>query len=94
MSSEKKEGGKGFSLGGLINGIFKDNINIAILAGLIMSGTGTAVKDLKFVGSAIDTMAAAQSPVLFLLIGLTVQLKGNTPLVSWCVRRVILTSGL
>ena len=66
----------------IINGIFKDNINIAILAGLFMSARGLSIGDLGFVGTAIDAMAAAQTPVLFLFIGLTVRLNGNTPLVS------------
>jgi hypothetical protein len=46
------------------------------------SATGKSIADLGFVGNAIDTMAAAQTPVLFILIGLTVNLSGNTPLVS------------
>ena len=46
------------------------------------SATGKKIADLGFLGNAIDTMAAAQTPVLFVLIGLTVKLSGNTPLVS------------
>ena len=46
-----------------------------------MSARGLSVKSLGFVGSAIDSLAAAQTPALFVLIGLTVKLAGNTPLV-------------
>lgn len=42
------------------------------------SATGKTVASLGFVGNAIDTMAAAQTPVLFILIGLTVKLSGNS----------------
>jgi hypothetical protein len=75
-------GGGGYSLGGFVKAIAKDNINIAIVSGLLMSATGTAVTDLGFLGAGINTLASAQTPVLMLLIGLTVKLKGNTPLVS------------
>lgn len=54
---------------------------LTCLCGL-RSATGKKIADIGFVGNAIDTMAAAQTPVLFLLIGLTVNLSGNTPLVS------------
>lgn len=58
-----------------------DPLNMAILGGLMMSMLGVGIGDLGPLGGAIKTLAAAQSPVLFLLIGLTAKFGGNTPLV-------------
>jgi hypothetical protein len=56
-----------------------DPFNAAILLGLLMAGTGTRVADLGFLGAAVRTLASAQTPVLFLLIGMKFQLSGARP---------------
>lgn len=76
----------------VVNTLCADNLNFAILGGLAMSATGSSIEDIGFIGSAITTMAKAQTPVLFVLIGLTVTLSGNTPLVS-CIILLFRVSG-
>merc|ERR1719379_2508820 len=53
---------------------------------------GNAVAKLGFAGLALETMAAAQTPVLFLLIGLKVSIDGATP--SLCGVLLLLRHGL
>ena len=62
--------------------VLSDNLNVAILAGLAMSAAGLGMADIGFVGTAVSAMATAQTPVLFVLIGLTIKLSGNAPLVA------------
>ncbi|KAJ1621273.1 hypothetical protein T492DRAFT_1071774 [Pavlovales sp. CCMP2436] len=56
-----------------------DPFNAAIVAGLLMAATGTKVADLGFVGGAMRTLASAQTPILFLLIGTKFSLSGARP---------------
>lgn len=56
-------------------------LNAAIAAGLAMSVLGLRAQDLGPLGEAIARLEAAQTPVLFLLIGLTVSLEGDAPVV-------------
>lgn len=69
-----------------------DPFNAAILAGLTMAITGTRVDDIGFAGNAIKTLASAQTPVLFLLIGLKFRLGGARA--NFCVALLLLRHGL
>lgn len=69
-----------------------DPFNAAILAGLAMALTGTRVADLGFAGNAVQTLASAQTPVLFLLIGMKFKLTGARA--SFCVALLFLRHGL
>merc|ERR1719313_906060 len=71
-----------------------DPFNAAILGGVACSVIfkGNAVAKLGFAGLALETMAAAQTPVLFLLIGLKVSIDGATP--SLCGVLLLLRHGL
>jgi hypothetical protein len=53
---------------------------------------GGALAKMGFAGTALETMAAAQTPVLFLLIGLKVSIDGATP--SLCGVLLLLRHGL
>ena len=48
-------------------------------AGLACAVSGTAFADLAFVGKAVTALASAQTPVLFLLIGMKLKFEGATP---------------
>jgi len=67
----------------------KDPLNLSILGGLAMSICGRDVASLGVVGDAILTLASAQTPVLFVLIGIKVSFEGSTPAIcaaSLCLR--------
>jgi hypothetical protein len=56
-----------------------DPFNAAILSGLLMASTGTRLESLGFVGAAVRMLASAQTPVLFLLIGMKFKISGARP---------------
>lgn len=56
-------------------------LNAAIVAGLTMSVLGLRTSALGPLGEAISRLEAAQSPVLFVFIGLTVSLEGEAPVI-------------
>ena len=58
--------------------LLKDPLNVAIVCGLGMAATGTPFTTLSFVGDAVTTLANAQTPVLFALVGMKLNLKGAT----------------
>eukprot|EP00928_Gymnodinium_smaydae_P018949 TRINITY_DN1721_c0_g1_i2.p1 TRINITY_DN1721_c0_g1~~TRINITY_DN1721_c0_g1_i2.p1 ORF type:complete len:444 (-),score=76.58 TRINITY_DN1721_c0_g1_i2:320-1651(-) len=61
-----------------------DPITLSLVFGIVTAmltdGKGTGA--LGFVGKALDTLAGAQSPVLFLLIGLKLKFESSTPIFS------------
>jgi hypothetical protein len=93
-SSASGASGKSSNLGKKIWDQVTDPFNASILAGVVCSiiYKGTAVAKLGFAGLALETMAAAQTPVLFLLIGLKVSIDGATP--SLCGVLLLLRHGL
>merc|ERR1719387_1846464 len=89
-SSGKKSG----NLGKQIWNQLTDPFNASIIGGILCSiiFKGNAIPKLGFAGLALETMAAAQTPVLFLLIGLKVSIDGATP--SLCGVLLLLRHGL
>lgn len=75
-----------------VTGVMGDTLNMAIICGIGMSFLGIPVKSLGAVGAAINTLAGAQTPVLFILVGLTFKLGGNTPVV--CLMLMLMRAGL
>uniref|UniRef100_A0A7S3JTD1 Uncharacterized protein n=1 Tax=Aureoumbra lagunensis TaxID=44058 RepID=A0A7S3JTD1_9STRA len=59
--------------------ILSDPLNVSIIAGLIMTATGTPLNSLSFIADAVSTLAAAQTPVLFVLLGMKLKLSGVAP---------------
>jgi len=76
---EKKAAKAKKAEGSALAALASDPLNVAIVGGLLMAATGTPYKSLKFVGQAITMTSAAQSPVLFMLIGMKIKLSGATP---------------
>ncbi|KAH8067606.1 hypothetical protein JL721_7448 [Aureococcus anophagefferens] len=72
-------GGGGAAGGASALGLLKDPLNVSIVAGLACAVSGTAFADLAFVGKAMTALASAQTPVLFLLIGMKLKFEGATP---------------
>jgi hypothetical protein len=72
----------------------KDPFNASIIAGIVLSVIyqGNAVARLGFVGNALKSLAAAQTPILFLLIGLKLSIEGATP--ALCGVLLLLRQGL
>ncbi|KAG8460826.1 hypothetical protein KFE25_010881 [Diacronema lutheri] len=79
-------------------------LSASIVAGLAMSAAGLSVRQLGPLGEAISRLEAAQTPILFLFIGLTVSLDGAAPftcgsavlarggvaqLFAWCAVRAL-----
>lgn len=60
----------------------RDPLNVAIVGGIAMAATGTPFETLHFAGKAVSALASAQTPVLFVLIGMKVKLSGATPAAS------------
>jgi len=89
-STDASPGGGGMAI---VRQLVSDPITMSLVLGLLMAaitdGGGTA--SLGFVGKAIDALAALQTAVLFLLIGLKLKLEGNTPL--FCVVLVLASQG-
>merc|ERR1719359_1147771 len=72
----------------------KDPFNASIIAGIALSVIfqGNAMAKLGFAGIAFKNLAAAQTPVLFLLIGLKLSIEGATP--NLCGVLLLLRQGL
>jgi hypothetical protein len=94
---EQPEGGATGGSSGIfdaLKGMTKDTISLSLFFGILTSlltgGGGT--KALGFPGKAIDALAEAQTPVLFLLIGLKLSFQSNTPL--FCVVLLLATQGV
>mmetsp|Transcript_151346 Transcript_151346/g.263824 ORF Transcript_151346/g.263824 Transcript_151346/m.263824 type:complete len:419 (+) Transcript_151346:73-1329(+) len=77
----------------ILKQLVKDPITMSLVLGIVVamvtSGGGTAV--FGFAGKALDALAGAQTPVLFLLIGLKLKLQSSTPL--FCVVLLLATQG-
>lgn len=56
-----------------------DPLNAAIVGGLTAALTRTPFASFGFVSRAVDALAAAQTPVLFVLIGMKLTVTGATP---------------
>jgi hypothetical protein len=94
---EQPEGGATGGGSGVLDalkGMTKDTISLSLFFGIMISlitgGGGTAA--LGFPGKAIDALAEAQTPVLFLLIGLKLSFQSNTPL--FCVVLLLACQGV
>lgn len=59
--------------------LLQDPLNFAIAAGLLMAATRTPLASLSFVGRGVTALSGAQSPVLFVLIGMKLKTGGATP---------------
>ena len=62
--------------------IITDPFNAGILGGLLLAVLGTPTSSLGFFGKAVASLAAANTPVLFLLIGLKCEITGAAPALS------------
>ncbi|KAG8467126.1 hypothetical protein KFE25_000442 [Diacronema lutheri] len=63
-------------------GALADPLNAAIVAGLALAACGVRLEGLSFVGAAVRSLASAQAPVLFLLVGVRWHVAGaRRPLV-------------
>ena len=62
--------------------ILADPFNAGILGGLLLAVLGTPTSSLGFFGKAVASLAAANTPVLFLLIGLKCEITGAAPALS------------
>lgn len=78
---------------GIVAQLLKDPITLSMIFGfamaLISGGAGT--RALGFAGQAIDKLAEAQTPVLFLLIGLKLKFESSTPL--YCIVLLMASQG-
>jgi hypothetical protein len=94
VTTSSSKPAKSQSLGKQIFNQITDPFNAAIIGGVLCSVLfkGNAIPKLGFAGLALETMAAAQTPVLFLLIGLKVSIDGATP--SLCGVLLLLRHGL
>jgi hypothetical protein len=96
MFGEKSDaaGEAGAGMGAALEKLVKDPISLSLVFGILVSlitgGGGT--KALGFPGKAIDALASAQTPVLFLLIGLKLSFQSKTPL--FCVVLLLATQGV
>ncbi|KAJ1635140.1 hypothetical protein T492DRAFT_1141816 [Pavlovales sp. CCMP2436] len=94
-AAAKKKGAKPVPPGSLFATLWRElcePLNFGIVAGLAASALGLKHADLGPVGGAIQLLEAAQTPVLFVLIGLTVSLEGDAPVV--CGAATLLRSAL
>lgn len=62
--------------------ILTDPFNAGILGGLLLAVLGTPTSSLGFFGAAVASLSAANTPVLFLLIGLKCEITGAAPALS------------
>mmetsp|Transcript_52421 Transcript_52421/g.92098 ORF Transcript_52421/g.92098 Transcript_52421/m.92098 type:complete len:415 (+) Transcript_52421:47-1291(+) len=78
----------------ILTQLVKDPITMSLVLGIVTAmvteGGGTAV--FGFAGKALDALAGAQTPVLFLLIGLKLKLQSKTPL--FCVVLLFAAQGV
>lgn len=90
-ASSNSQGGK--VLPALV-ALVKDPLTMSVIVGMAWAGftDGAGTQPLGFVGKAIDTMAQAQTPCLFLLIGLKLTFASRTPL--FCVTLLLGTQGV
>jgi len=79
------------NLGGKLKKALTEPFNVGILGGLAMAATGTKLARLGPVGTAVTMMADAVTPVLFLLLGLKLNIKGSTP--ALCATLLFLRHG-
>lgn len=78
-----------------VEGVLKelsDPFNAAILLGLLLAATGTPVAALGPVGAAVKALSSAQTPVLFLLIGMKFKVSGGTP--AFCLSLLLARHGI
>lgn len=69
----------------------KDPFNLSITSGLALAALGRPVSTLGFLGNAIGSIAASQTAVLFLLIGLKLKWNGERP--KLCLRLLLARHG-
>jgi len=77
-------GGSSGGIGKTVSKLLSDPISLSLILGLATSAVtgGQGLKALGFVGKAVDSLAGAQTAVLFLLIGLKLKLDSDSPLKS------------
>merc|ERR1740129_1980537 len=88
--SSTEEKSSSASAGGLLKAL-TEPFNVAILGGLAMAATGTKIAKLGPAGMAVSMLAEAVTPVLFLLLGLKLNIKGSTP--ALCATLLLLRHG-
>mmetsp|Transcript_1635 Transcript_1635/g.2338 ORF Transcript_1635/g.2338 Transcript_1635/m.2338 type:complete len:483 (-) Transcript_1635:33-1481(-) len=87
MQGEKSDDASADSSGGIgktVSKLLSDPISLSLILGLATSAAtgGKGLAALGFVGKAINSLAGAQTAVLFLLIGLKLKLDSDSPLKS------------
>jgi hypothetical protein len=86
MFGEKGEetSSSGGGAGAVVKKLLSDPISLALILGLAVGGMtgGAGLAPLGFVGKAINSLAGAQTAILFLLIGLKLNFNSATPLYS------------
>jgi predicted permease len=82
--SDDPAGGSSGGIGKTVSKLLSDPISLSLILGLATSAItgGQGLKALGFVGKAVDSLAGAQTAVLFLLIGLKLKLDSDSPLKS------------
>lgn len=90
-ASSESSGGKAMAI---VTQLVKDPITMSLVLGIAMAmlTEGAGTKALGFLGRAFDALAGAQTPVLFLLIGLKLKFESSTPL--FCVVLLLATQGV
>jgi len=90
-ASNEPQKGKALAI---LTQLVKDPITMSLVLGIVVAaitnGGGTAT--FGFAGKALDALAGAQTPVLFLLIGLKLKFQSKTPL--FCVVLLLATQGI
>jgi len=78
----------------IVKQLVQDPITMSLVLGLLTAAVteGGGTPALGFVGKAIDALAAMQTTVLFVLIGLKLKFEGNTPL--YCVTLLLANQGV
>jgi hypothetical protein len=95
MFGENSGGGDdGPGISAALEKLLKDPITLSLLFGILVAVVtdGGGTKALGFAGKAVDALAEAQTPVLFLLIGLKLSFTSSTPL--FCVVLLLATQGI
>jgi len=70
----------------------RDPFNAAIVIGLLLAARQTPTSNLGFFGKAVAQLAGAQTPILFLIIGLKFKLTGAAP--ALCASLLLMRHGI
>lgn len=81
-----------FAVVGAFFRALRDPFNAGIVGGLVLAALGKPTSSLGFFGKAVSSLAAAQTPVLFLIIGLKFKLTGAAP--ALCASLLLARHGL